>query len=284
VSAPAVAPPGLALSRGEVGGLTWELARRPVHRRLAGLVTAGYGYAEFVPGRLARRVTPHPALTVILSLGPTIDVNGTALRSFVAGMHDSWGITEFAGAQCGVELRVTPHGAYRLFGVPPAELTGQVTALPLLDSVAERAAEAPDWARRLDVVEAGLLRALADVPDPDPAVSWAWRMLRDRHGAVAVGDLAAEIGWSRRHFTNRFRAGIGLAPKVAARVLRFQRASRLLATGVPAASVAARCGYTDQSHLVREFRALAGCTPRAYVAELDPEQVTFVQDAEHAAA
>jgi AraC-like DNA-binding protein len=280
VVAPSVA--GVALSRGEAGGLSWEVARRPLHPGLAGLVTAGYGYAEHAPRPLARRVTPHPALTVILSVGPTIDVNGTAMRSFVAGMHDTWGVTEFAGEQCGVELRVAPQGAYRLLGVPPGELTGQVAALPLLDRIADRAAAEPDWASRLQIVEAGLLRGLADTPDPDRAVAWAWRVLRARHGVVAIGDLAAEIGWSRRHFANRFRAEIGLPPKVAARVLRFERASALLVRGVPAASVSARCGYTDQSHLVREFRALAGCTPGAYVAELDPEQVTFVQDGQPA--
>ena len=61
-------------------------------------------------------------------------------------------------------------------------------------------------------------------------------------------------------------------------VLRLDRARALLGRGTPAGPVAARCGYTDQSHLVREFRALAGCTPGTYLAELDGEQVTFVQD------
>jgi AraC-like DNA-binding protein len=57
----------------------------------------------------------------------------------------------------------------------------------------------------------------------------------------------------------------------------------LLVRGGKAAAVSATCGYTDQSHLVREFRALAGCTPGEFVAELDPEQVTFLQDEERAA-
>jgi AraC-like DNA-binding protein len=68
---------------------------------------------------------------------------------------------------------------------------------------------------------------------------------------------------------------VGLAPKQAARVVRFQRAARLLvpwagdaAPAAPSiAEVAAACGYADHAHLVREFRALAGCTPSEFLAE-----------------
>jgi AraC-like DNA-binding protein len=257
-------------------GVSWQLARRPVDPRLAGLVLDVCGYAERSERPVTRRQPPHPAVTVILNLGPPVGVNGVHRRTFVAGMHDVCAMTTFTGAQRGVELRLTPLGARRLFGVPAAELTNVVTALPSLDDLADRLVGEPDWDRRLHLVESVLMAA--DGPDPDPAVAWAWGVMRRRGGDVPVGALATEIGWSRRHFANRFRAEIGLPPKLAARVLRLDRARSLLVRRVPAGSVAARCGYTDQSHLVREFRALAGCTPTAYLAEVDGEQVTFVQD------
>jgi transcriptional regulator GlxA family with amidase domain len=85
-----------------------------------------------------------------------------------------------------------------------------------------------------------------------------------------VAALAAGTGWSRRHLLTRFRAQVGLGPKAAGRVLRFRRAADLLAAG-PAgtlADLAVACGYADHAHLDREFRALAGCTPTTYLAEL----------------
>lgn len=60
----------------------------------------------------------------------------------------------------------------------------------------------------------------------------------------------------------------GLTPKHAARVIRFDRARRALHAGaVTGAEVAAHHGYADQSHFVREFRALAGCAPGQWLAE-----------------
>jgi transcriptional regulator GlxA family with amidase domain len=59
---------------------------------------------------------------------------------------------------------------------------------------------------------------------------------------------------------------VGLSPKTAARVIRFDRALGLLRGGVPLAEVAAACGYYDQAHFTREFRALAETTPGRFLA------------------
>jgi AraC-like DNA-binding protein len=280
-----VTAPGVATLSGRAGGLTWEFVRRPVDVRLAGLVVGLAGYAEHSDRPVRRHEGPGASVPVILSFGPAMRVGGARHTTFAAGMHDRAAQTEFTGEQCGIELRLTPLGAFRLLGVPPGEYANQAIELPLLDRLAGQAAgQAPDWAGRLDAVEAALLdRAAfldraARAPAPDPAVAWAWRVLERSGGAVPVGALAEEIGWSRRHFAARFRHQVGLTPKAAARVLRFERASRALRAGGSAAAVAAACGYADQSHLVREFRALAGRTPTGYLAERDAAQVTFVQD------
>jgi AraC-like DNA-binding protein len=110
-----------------------------------------------------------------------------------------------------------------------------------------------------------------------PEVSWAWHELLREGGGIRVSELAAGTGWSERHLTSRFRAEIGLAPKAAARVIRFDRTRKLLVRnltraaandgGYLLADLAADCGYFDQAHLAREFRALAGCPPSQWLAE-----------------
>jgi AraC-like DNA-binding protein len=87
--------------------------------------------------------------------------------------------------------------------------------------------------------------------------------VRSSRGRARVDGLADEVGWSRKRLSARFRAQLGVTPKRAARLVRFDHAARLLAAGHSAAGVAAESGYVDQSHLHREVKSFTGCTPTA---------------------
>ncbi|WP_346114620.1 helix-turn-helix domain-containing protein, partial [Nonomuraea maheshkhaliensis] len=78
--------------------------------------------------------------------------------------------------------------------------------------------------------------------------------------------LADEVGWSRKRLWSRFRSQLGITPKRAARLVRFDHAAHLLAAGHPAARVATESGYVDQSHLHREIRTFTGLAPTALAA------------------
>jgi AraC-like DNA-binding protein len=81
-----------------------------------------------------------------------------------------------------------------------------------------------------------------------------------------VMDIQRETGYSPRHFIALFRAAVGLTPKHYYRVKRFTAALQSLASngGMNLANLAASLGYSDQSHLTREFRDFAGITPGQY--------------------
>jgi AraC-like DNA-binding protein len=257
---------------------SWTLVHRAPHISLAEQTVGYTGYAERSVLPLRRREVAQGSVVLIISFGEPIDVRLSSdlaprrFRSFVAGLHDGFVVTEHGGRQHGVEVELTPLGAYRLLGVPLSELANDVVEIDELGSrplaiLADRLASAPDWTARFDLLDEELRHRAAEGPEVDPAVVWAWRQLTESHGQVPVGVLADEIGWSRRHFVARFRHHVGLAPKPAARILRFQRAVQLLTVGDAAniSAVAAACGYTDHSHLVRDFHDLAGCTPTALI-------------------
>lgn len=265
-----------------------EYVRGHPHPALAEHVLGYTGYRERSAAPVRRRQAPTGSCTLILSLGPPIRLHGpagpTVPVSFLAGMHDAAVITEFTGVQHGVQVDLTPLGVFTLLGRPMPELTNRAPhvdelEVPELATLPARLAEEPGWPQRFSRVDEALLRRLdASRARPDPEVAWAWDRLVGTAGAIGIQQLADGTGWSRRHLSNRFRTQVGLAPKPAARVLRFQRAAELLLPPGPdrrsggraarsVADVAATCGYADHAHLVREFRTLAGCTPTAYLAE-----------------
>jgi len=214
---------------------------------------------------------------VIVSFGPEVRVPAP-VRSFVAAPHSRHAIVESGGEQHGVELRLTPIGAHMLLGVPMHELADRVT--PIEDvlgragaELPERLATAPRWADRFAVLDDLLGRRLAAARAPAAGVEHAWWRLVSSHGATPVECLAEEVGWSRRHLLARFREHTGLPPKVFARILRFQRAARLMAApgGPSLCEIALDCGYYDQAHLNRDFREFAGRTPTELMAARLPK-------------
>ncbi|CAO0834942.1 hypothetical protein GCM10010298_39240 [Streptomyces microflavus] len=80
----------------------------------------------------------------------------------------------------------------------------------------------------------------------------------------SVAATAAEAGLGARQLHRRSLAAFGYGPKTLARILRLQRALELIRTGLPYAEAACTAGCTDQAHLAREMRDLAGTTLGAY--------------------
>ena len=256
----------------------WELVHGTPHPGLRGHVLRYCGYAEDTVAPLARREVPAPEVTVIISFGPELEVDGERFGSFATGFDDVYAETRHGGHQAGLELKLAPLAVRRLLGVPARELSGRVVPLDaVLDrrgrELVERVQDAPGWAERFALLDAALLARLDRTPGTAADVAHAWRRLAAAHGGVAIAGLAEELGWSRRRFGQRFREHVGLAPKPAARVLRFRRVLELLGRtdGPGLAAIAQDAGYYDQAHLNRDFRAYTGVSPRAYLARLLPD-------------
>jgi AraC-like DNA-binding protein len=262
-------------------------------RRLRPFVDRYIGYRERADVPLVRRETAGVFVVLILGWGAPLDVADPRsaergverVDSFVAGTFDGWCTTRTVGVGEGVELLLTPLTARRVLGLPLAELTNRAVGLGhlpggWLDRLRHRLADAAGWPQRFALLDAALADRLAASPPVDARLDWAWRWLVASGGRGGVGVLATELGWSRRHLAARFREEVGLPPKMAARLLRFQHAHAALrdvdATtgpqhagaerGVDWAEVAVRCGYYDQSHLIRDFHQFAGATPAALLA------------------
>jgi AraC-like DNA-binding protein len=160
-----------------------------------------------------------------------------------------------------IGVRFNPGRAAAFLRIPLAEITDARIPLGAIwkgwsDSVIERA----DF---IETLETELLRRLD--PDRDRRVDAAIaRIVRD-NGNVRIDPLARDIGISRQHLARQFLHHVGVSPKTFARVVRFRKLTESLNARTEGwADVALEHGFYDQSHLIADFRELAGTTPDAF--------------------
>ena len=249
--------------------------------------------APFIDGYVGYRLTGFPAavhrglpsshLTFIVSIGPGIDVvaqpdrhhSPASYRWVVGGLQASAALISHDGHQEGIAIELTPLGSRALFGLPTRELWN--TAVECADLVGspgrelwERLQELTRWPDRFAACDDVLARLAEPETIVAPELERAWQAIVRSGGTAPVSALSSSVWWSRQHLARRFSDEFGCGPKLAARLVRFERARTMLQATpsfISIAQVAAACGYYDQAHLNRDFAELAGCSPRAWLAE-----------------
>jgi len=175
-----------------------------------------------------------------------------------------WSFRVPAGS-CSAGVRLRPGVAPLLLDISGAELAERQIVLEAVSPdvfgrrLRARLGSVDDVEHRRELLLQAIVDRLADLDverPPDVA-----RALAELDRPVAV--VASELGWSRRHLQRLAIHSVGLDPTTHRRVLRLDRAVRRLRRRPfePVASVAAACGYCDQSHLSREAVAIAGSSP-----------------------
>lgn len=180
-----------------------------------------------------------------------------------------------AGEQRTVAVRLRLGAAERVLGVPDAAMAGRVVALEDLwgaeptQRLYAQLAAAPSTLQAARVLEVALAERVASTPSRGGRSRLVLEAA-NRLARANVNAVADELGMSERHLRRVFLDAVGVAPKQFAKIARFGRAvSAARVQSAPSwAGIAADAGYYDQAHLIAEFRAIAGVTPRALLGEL----------------
>ncbi|GEM32475.1 AraC family transcriptional regulator [Nocardia neocaledoniensis NBRC 108232] len=212
---------------------------------------------------------PHPMVTLLFDLSEQVVVYDPLGRSVtgdtIVGLDA--GAVRVAGAGVGevLQIRMSPVVAAAILRdtdviggtvTPVRELWGSCAA-----ALRERLRATPSWDDRFALAAEFLHGRATRRFGVAPEVAYAWNQTVSARGLLRVEDLSVETGWTRQRLWSRFRAHLGVSPKRACELVRFDHAARLLAAGRPPAEVAAEAGYADQSHLHRRIKSIVDLTP-----------------------
>lgn len=264
----------------------WEIAERGPRPALAQYVARYGGFSEDTPNPLRRREFASTLVVLVIDFSSSLRVQvgnppGTWSRSrygFAAGLQDSIAVTEHPGRSQGMIVEFLPLGARLFFDRPLDELAGRL--VPLEDvcgrsvlEFRERLHDMPRWDARFELLDDWIGARIGAAHACPALVVEAVRRIDAAGGAVDVRRLALDLDCTRQHLHARFHEHVGIAPKLYARIVRFERAVAQIehTGGAGLARIAHAAGYYDQAHLIRDFRAFSGGSPREFLRRSRPD-------------
>ncbi|MEO7457895.1 MAG: helix-turn-helix domain-containing protein [Gemmatimonadaceae bacterium] len=268
----------------------WRLTRADPAPDLANFVHE-YWEVEGALSPFREALLPNGFVEIMANLGPSHRV----LTGHGAGeWNDAWysGLQErsiYIESLRGTHLvsaRLHPLAAAALFGASATTAANSIVDLRHLagDHAAvlrDTLRSAPDAESRFAILEATIRSWQARATDVPDFVREAATNIDAAHGNLRIADLHAPLGISRKHLAVTFARHMGISPKRYANIRRFLWTLDRLreSTDVSWTTLAADAGYSDQSHLVRDFRRIGAASPTEYLRRFDPDVTALLEPA-----
>ena len=230
------------------------------------------------PSHARERIVPSGTLELVINLDEDEfriydSLESSPFRRFpgaiVSGAYDRFFVIDTAEHASVIGVHFKPSGAAPFLGLPPGALAGTHVDLetlwgPAARELREMLCSARTTPRRFQILETALMAQLTRPFRRHGAVQAA---LGELGRGTAVREIVGQVGLSHRRFIEVFSAEVGITPKLFGRIQRFQRASAVT-HGLESpdwSTIAAECGYFDQSHLIRDFMAFSGFSPADFL-------------------
>ena len=229
------------------------------------------------PDHRTERILPDGCVEIVLNFAApfaqhTGDTTNVQPRNFIVGQMTGPMLITPTGPVQLIGIRFHPGGTAPFFRLPIHELTNDVVELAafaraLGTKLLAESVHLPQLADKVFAIEKALTRVLQASKNDLRVLRIAARIVQSS-GMIPIDNLADESGLSSRQLERRFRAEVGVGPKLLSRILRFQQVFRAVDANEPAwPIVALDCGYYDQAHLIKDFRQFAQQTPAVLFAE-----------------
>ncbi len=268
----------------------WRYSSARPDGALAGIVQE-YWEVEGHLSPFREKILPNGYTELMVNLGPPhtmVTHAGASVweRAWFSGLHERAIVIESLDGTHLVSARLHPLGALSVFGPEASRSVNAVVDLEALLGPAARELRelllgTESTEERFAHLERFLVARLSVGTVPSIAVGDAARLIEEAHGNLRITSLHAGLGGSRKQLWLRFARELGMSPKAYAQIQRFVWTLARLreSTSVDWSRLAVTAGYSDQSHLVRDFRRVASASPTEFLRTRTPDSTALLEEA-----
>ena len=219
------------------------------------------GRADEVP---RQRILPDGSPEIVFHFGdPFLQNDDAQPRAMFVGEISRPVVVSGSGRADVFGIRFRIGGAAPFLSMPMGAVAGHVVELDdLLPGISPAVMEARNTQQRSSIVETALTRRMGDT---DRRLNAVIREITSSRGRLRIREVAARVGATERTIERLFDRGVGMRPKMLARLARFQAAIR-----------GDDSGYFDDSHRIHDFHEFAGVTPAQLAREQNDMNDHFV--------
>lgn len=124
------------------------------------------------------------------------------------------------------------------------------------------------------------LKLISNKNDFDSWVIKAQQYMLQKKGILSLKELENFTGYSERHIERKFEDYIGISPKKYNTIIRLHHFLSLMKSDISKKNktrLSYEAGYSDQSHLIKEFKSTIGLTPSQYIKTKNKLAVNFIE-------
>ena len=241
-----------------------------------------FHYKNFIPGHSQERVVPNGHMYLIFELddiprntidNDTLEPLETFEKAWISGQQKHY-ITISAHADsemfvvqfkaCGaapflhtnihmITNRVLP--AVEILGTGVLELRKELLS-----------GESPT--KKFQIIDKWLKKQFDETWEPPAPLQKVLEELKDKP-VSKLSKAIEKYPKSQKHLIEQFKKYVGLTPKAFQRIIRFNEIFQKIKGNnqVAWAEIAYQCGYSDQSHFIKEFTHFSGFNPQEFIAQ-----------------
>jgi AraC-like DNA-binding protein len=223
---------------------------------------------------------PETTLTLVFRQSGMASLQNQSLpNAIVSGLQERTRMVEHAAGSSLVIVRFTEVGAPPILHDRVDLLYNQTAALDdffprqEIERVQNILADTDDVRQHVLSVERFLTSRIRAQNPISPQVESAAQMIRISEGRSSIAAIARRTAISQSALERHFRAAVGTTPKRLSRLARLQHVCRLWDLGKNLTEIAFEAGYSDQPHMVHDFRLFTGRSPEDFFRTASPRNL-----------